>query len=373
MTEPSIALVHDYLLVNRGAERAFLAMCDMYPDAPVATLLYDPTVFGERLGGRRIETSSYQRLGARQGTFKALMPLLPAAAERLPVQGHDLVLSSSSAFGHGVRPESGAVHVCYCYTPFRYAWYARADGVRQAPRPFRPLLRLSLERIRRWDFQAAQRNTHYVAISKLSQQRIRHCWGREAPIVYPPVELDRFAPQQAEDYFLVVGELVRHKQVDAALEAARIARVPIKVVGAGADETRLRAEHGDHAEFLGRVDDRTLASLYARARALVMPNIEEFGITAVEAQASGRPVIAADDGGARETVVDGETGLLVPHEDVSALAKAMHSPMLDQIEAERTVTNAERFSVEAFQRGIAEQIAVARAARGPSRTEVPVA
>jgi glycosyltransferase involved in cell wall biosynthesis len=359
-------LVHDYLLVLRGAERSFLAMCDIFPDAPVATLLLDRDVFGERLEGRRVYTSRLQRLGLRQGTFKAVLPAMPLAAERLPVAGHELVLSSSSAFAHGVRPSDGAVHVCYCYTPFRYAWYERDVGVAQAPGPARPLVRRSLDRIREWDRRAAQRATHYVAISELSRERIRRYWGRDAPVVHPPVELDRFAPGDPEDFFLVVAELVRHKRVETALEAARRAGVPIKVVGGGADEARLRSAYGTSVDFLGRIDDAALAALYARARALVMPNLEEFGITAVEAQAAGRPVIAADGGGARETVVEEETGIFFPSGDVDALARAMHSPVLSRMDPARAVANAQRFSVQAFQQGIREQIAEARRLQGSS-------
>jgi glycosyltransferase involved in cell wall biosynthesis len=353
-------LVHDYLLVMRGAERSFAAICDLYPSAPVATLLYDPEVFGERLAGHPISTSRYQALRIRQGTFKALLPLLPSAAERLPVGGHDLVLSSSSAFAHGVRPDPGAVHVCYCYTPFRYAWYERDAGIAQAPRFARPAVRRTLDRIRDWDRAAAQRGTRYVAIGRLSQERIRRYWGREAPIVHPPVELHRFAPAQPEDFFLVVAELVRHKRIEVALEAARRAGMPIKVVGGGADESRLREAYGGHADFLGRLDDDSLAELYARARALVVPNLEEFGIAAVEAQASGRPVIAADGGGARETVVDGETGTFFPLDDIEALADAMRDPLLDSIDPAHAVANAQRFSIETFQRNLSAQIITAQ-------------
>lgn len=352
-------LVHDYLLVMRGAERSFAAACDLYPSAPVATLLYDPEVFGERLAGHPVSTSRYQAFGARQQTFKALLPLLPSAAERLPVAGHDLVLSSSSAFAHGVRPDPDAVHVCYCYTPFRYAWYEQEAGIAQAPRLARPVVRRTLNRIRDWDRAVAQRNTHYVAISRLSQERIRRYWGREAPIVHPPVDLQRFASGQPDDFFLIVSELVRHKQIEVALEAAKRASVPIKIVGGGADEARLRAAYGGHAEFLGRIDDDALAALYAQARALVVPNLEEFGIAAVEAQASGRPVIAADGGGARETVVDGETGRFFPLGDVAALVDAMRDPLLDSIDSARAVANAQRFSVETFHRGLSSQIAIA--------------
>jgi len=354
-------LVHDYLLIMRGAERSFARIADIWPGAPISTLLYDGEVFGVRLAGHPVRTSRLQRLGARQSTYKALLPVMTAAAERLPVSGHDLVISSSSAFAHGVQPDPGAVHVCYCYTPFRYAWYEQEAGVTQAPRPARPLLRRSLKAIQRWDHLQAQRGTRYVAISRLSQQRIREYWGVEADIVHPPVELDRFTPATPGDHLLFVGELLRHKQVEVALEAARQAQTPIKIVGGGADQARLKAKYAGSAEFLGRVDDEQLAALYASCRALIVPNIEEFGITAVEAQASGRPVIAADGGGTRETVIDGQTGCFFPKGDVQALRRILSSPAIDQLAAADMVHNAQRFSVEAFQNGIRRQVALARA------------
>jgi glycosyltransferase involved in cell wall biosynthesis len=356
-------LVHDYLLVHRGAERSFVALCDLFPGAPVATLLFDPAVFGQRLAGHPVRTSRLQRLGARQSTFKALLPALPCAAERLPVGDHDLVISSSSAFAHGVRPDAGATHVCYCYTPFRYAWYERDVALAQVPAPLRRPLGITLDRIKRWDRAAASRGTHYVAISQLSRERIERYWGVDAPVVHPPVELDRFRPRPPEDFVLVVCELVRHKRVDLALEAARRSRTPIKVVGGGADEARLKERYSDHAEFLGRLGDAELAALYSRARALVMPNTEEFGITSVEAQASGRPVLAAAAGGATETVIDGKTGFLLPVGDVDALTEAMGDPALDRLEPAACIANAQRFSVRAFGAGMLEQIERARATR----------
>lgn len=357
MPDETPILVHDYLLVLRGAERSFAAMCDLWPEAPVATLLHDEAVFAERLAGHRVRTSPLQRLGAGQSTFKVLLPVLPWAVERLDVRGHGLVVSSSSAFAHGVRPDPGAVHVCYCYTPFRYAWYEQAAGIAQAPRPLRPLVAASLRRTRRWDFAAAQRGTRYVAISQLSQERIARHWGVEAEIVHPPVELDRFCVGEPEDFVLVVCELVRHKRVEIALEACRRARTKVKVVGGGADEPRLRALHGDHAEFLGRLDDVALAALYPRALALVMPNVEEFGITAVEAQASGRPVVALAAGGAVETVRDGETGLLVDPDDPAALVEALTETDFTRFDPDAAVANAQRFSVAAFGAGIRAQVA----------------
>lgn len=375
MSDPPIdqpLLVHDYLLVMRGAERTFAAMCDLWPGAPVATLLHDRSVFEQRLAGHPVRTSSLQRLGAKQSTFKLLLPFLASAAERLDVSGHPLIVSSSSAFAHGVRPDPGAVHVCYCHTPFRYAWHERAAGLAQAPRVARPLLARRLDRHRDWDEQTAQRETTtYIANGLITQERMQRLWGVDAPVVYPPVELGRFAPAEPEDYFLLVCELVKHKRVDLALRAARRAGARVKVVGGGTDEPRLRSLYGDHAEFVGRVDDGALAALYAGARALIMPNVEEFGITAVEAQASGRPVIAAAAGGALETVVDGETGVLVTPGDVDALAEVLSDGTIDRLEPAAAVANAQRFSVAAFRDAL--RLHVDAAVRGEHVPAAPCA
>lgn len=345
---PSTGLVHDYLLVMRGAERTFAAMCDLWPGAPVATLLHDPRVFGERLAGHPVRTSRLQMLGARQRTYKTLLPLLPRAAERLPVQDAHLVVSSSSAFAHAVRPASGATHVCYCHSMFRYAWFEREQGVAQAPRPLRPLVDRVLERIRRWDLRVAQRPTHYVANSQITRERIARFWGLDVPVIHPPVEVERFTPAEPEDWFLVVGELLRHKRIELALRAARRAGVPVKVVGTGADEQRLQALYGDSAQFLGRVGDAELAGLFARARALLIPNTEEFGITAVEAQAAGRPVVAARAGGALETVREGETGVFVEPGSEDELAQVLRDTDFGKFVRSAAVENARRFSADSF-------------------------
>lgn len=354
-------LVHDYLLVHRGAERCLTELAGMFPEAPIASLLYDEQVFAGILEEGRVSTSFLQAFGASQSNFKKLLPLLPIATERLDVSGHDLVISSSSAFAHGVSPDRGATHVCYCYTPFRYAWYEQKRAEQEAPRWARPLVRGTLRGIRAWDARKASRDTHYVAISKISQERIRRYWRRDAPIVYPPVDVDRFSPGEARDYFLFVGELVRHKNVELALEAAELAGVPIKIVGGGTDEDRLKHRYGARAgvEFVGRAPDDALPSLYSGCRALVMPNTEEFGITAVEAQAAGRPVIAADAGGARETVVSDATGLFFPPGDVTALAAAMRDPFLDDVMSADCAQNAARFSAAAFRHAFHAEVEAA--------------
>lgn len=332
----------------RGAEQTFAAMADLYPQAPIFTLLYDRDGTGGRFDGRAISTSVLQRLGLRQAGFRRLLALYPWALQRLRLPDCDLVLSSSSAFAHGVRKPPGAVHICYCHSPFRYAWHERERALAEVARALRPLLAGALERIRRWDVAASDGVDVYVANSELTRERIRRCYGRDADVIHPPVETDRFSPAQPGDSLLVVSEIVPHKRVQVALEAARRAHVPITVVGSGPQLPALSSAYPE-ARFLGRVEHEQLPGLYAQARAVVVPSPEEFGIVAVEAQAAGRPVIAAAIGGALETIIDGSTGRLAALDDVSAFERAIEG--LEQLDFDPAVAvaNAERFSVEVFQ------------------------
>jgi glycosyltransferase involved in cell wall biosynthesis len=342
--------VHDYLLVMRGAERTFAAMADCWPDAPVYTSLYSESGTEGAFADRRVETSYLQRIGIDQKGFRRLLPLFPSAFERLRLSEYELVVSSSSAFAHGVRAAPDAMHVCYCHSPFRYAWHERDLALSEAHASLRPLLRRTLGRIRDWDRRASERVTHYIANSRIIQQRIGDYYGREATVIHPPVDTDRFRPaDEPEDYLLVVCEVVRHKRVEVALEAARRAGRTIKVVGTGPDLERLRARYSHCADFLGRVPDPELTELYSRAGALVVPNVEEFGIAAVEAQAAGRPVVAVNAGGTKETVVDGETGVLVERGSVDELAEALREVDFSRFSSERIEQNAERFSRRRFE------------------------
>jgi glycosyltransferase involved in cell wall biosynthesis len=351
-----VALVHDYLLVMRGAERTFAAMADLYLDAPIFTLLYDEEGTQGRFAAHSVTISRLQHLGFSQGNFRRLLPLYPMAVRglRLP-PATDVVLSSSSAFAHGVRVPPGALHVCYCHAPFRYAWYEQARALAEVPAPLRSPLRVQLRRMRRWDLAASRRVDSYIANSQLTHERIQRFYGREAPIIHPPVETHRFTPGEPGDSLLVVSELVAHKRVHIALEAARRARVPIRIVGSGPDHAALHAAYPE-AEFLGRASDEQLVGLYASARAVVVASIEEFGITAVEAQAAGRPVIAAARGGALETVLDGQTGRLVEPDDVDSFVRAIDA--IDELDFEpaRAVAHAADFSVAAFQRRLSEHV-----------------
>jgi glycosyltransferase involved in cell wall biosynthesis len=350
-----VTLAHDYLLVMRGAERTFAAIAELYSQAPIFTLLYDERGTNGRFSGRPLTTSPLQRLGVGQSNFRRLLPLYPWAVEGLKLPPSDVVLSSSSAFAHGVRVPAGALHVCYCYTPFRYAWYEQERALAETLALIRPLLRRELERIRRWDLSTSRRVDVFIAISELSRERIKRYYGRDAAIIHPPVETQRFTPGEPGDSLLLVSEIVRHKRVQVALEAARRAHVPIRVVGSGPDHAAL-SEAYPEAEFLGRADDRDLAELYASARAVIVPSLEEFGIVAVEAQAAGRPVIAAAAGGALETVLEGQTGRLVRPDDVDSFVAAIETIETLDFDPARAVENASRFSVTAFQQRLSAQV-----------------
>jgi glycosyltransferase involved in cell wall biosynthesis len=331
----------------RGAERTFAAIAETYPRAPIFTLLYDELGTDGRFATHDVHTSPLDRLGVDQRRFRRLLPLYPWAIRRLAPPPCDVVLSSSSAFAQGVRVPPGAVHVCYCHAPFRYAWNERERALQEVPAPLRPLLRRQLDWMRGWDRAASRGVDAYVANSQLTQERIKRFYGRESTVIHPPVETHRFAPGEPGEALLLVGELVAHKRIDVALAAARKANVPIDIVGAGPAEADLRMAFPE-ARFLGRVDDERLAALYSSARAVVVTSIEEFGITAVEAQAAGRPVIAARAGGVLETVIDGRTGVLAEPGNVDAFAAAIEA--LDRLELDprEAVANAARFSVASF-------------------------
>jgi glycosyltransferase involved in cell wall biosynthesis len=365
--------VHDYLLVLRGAERTAAAIADLYNQAPIFTLLYDEAGTQGRFRGRAVTTSPLQRIGVRQAGFRRLLPLYPWGISRLRLPPTDVVLSSSSAFAHGVPVPPGAVHVCYCHAPFRYVWYEQERALGEVPAPLRPLLALELRRLRAWDLAASRRVDHYVANSQLTRERIERFYRRPATVVHPPVETHRFQPGPVGDYVLVVSELVRHKRLHVALEAARRAGVPIRVVGSGPEHAALHAAYPE-ATMLGRASDAELVDLYAGARALLMPAVEEFGIAAVEAQAAGRPVIAAAAGGALETVLDGHTGRLVAVDDVDAFAAAIGDLEQLALDPQAAVRNAERFSVAAFARNLAAEVerALSRGPRSPTAPPDPV-
>ena len=354
-----VALVHDFLVDLRGADRVFLAIADIWPDAPIYTTVYDEDGTEGRFAHRDVRTSFLQRLRPRASNFRGLLPLYPAAVESFDLSEFDLVLSSSSAWAHAVICHEHTTHVSYCYNPFRYAWNDRDRTLADMPDPFsRSVLRGILRRWRQWDWIAAQRVDRYLTISRTARARIRHYWGRDSTIVHPPVDTQRFAAAQPEGYYLLLSELMRHKQIDIAVEAFNRLRLPLVVVGDGPDQRRLRRMAGPTVEFAGRVPDAEAARLLAGTRALVVTAVEEFGLAAVEAQASGRPVISVGAGGALETVIEGETGVFWQGGPLE-LAAAVSSFDADAIDPQACVRSAERFSLDRFRTRMPREVKLA--------------
>ena len=353
------ALVHDFLVSVRGADRVFLEMCDLWPEADVFTPIYDEQGTEGRFAGRNIHTSFLQRLRPTARTFRALLPLYPAAIESFDLSGYDLVLSSSSAWAHAVICEEETVHVSYCHNPFRYAWNERHRTLAERSDPIsRAALRGLFRRWREWDWIAAQRVDRYITNSHTTQARIRHYFGRDSRIVYPPVATERFQPGPVGDYHLVLSELVSHKQIELAVEAFNRLGTPLVIAGDGPARRRLERLARGNVRFTGRVTDDEAARLMSGCRALVVTGPEEFGIAAVEAQAAGRPVIARAAGGLLENVVDGVTGCLWEG-GPEQLAAAVSDFDADGFDTQACVENARRFDAAVFRETFPQEVEAA--------------
>jgi glycosyltransferase involved in cell wall biosynthesis len=360
--QPRVALVHDFLLDVRGAERVFLELCSIWPEADIYTAVYNEHGTEGRFAGRRVHSSFLQRLRPSAQTFRTLLPLYPAAIESFDMSAYDLVVSSSSAWAHAVLCGEQTIHVSYCHNPFRYAWNERDPTLAQRRNPVtRAFLRDFFIRWRKWDRRAAQRTDRYIANSIITQSRINEYYGREANVVYPPVDTERFSPGRVGDHYAVVSELMPHKQINVAVGAFNQLRLPLVVVGDGPAGRSLQKQAGPTIRFTGRVSDAEVADILRRARALIVTAVEEFGIAAVESQASGRPVLARRAGGAVETIVEGVTGGFWSG-GPTELAKAVLRFDDAAIDPRACVENARRFDRDSFRTGILAEVDAAFAA-----------
>ncbi len=301
-----VALIHDWLTGMRGGERCLEVFCELFPEATLFTLFHFKGRVSPAIEGMAIRTSFLQSFPGLEKRYRHYLPLFPLAAERFDLREYDLVLSSSHCVAKGVRPREGALHLCYLHAPMRYVWDRYHDyfapgkagvltqGAMAAAAPW----------LRRWDVASSRRVDRFVANSRYTSGLIRRLYGREAEVVYPPVETKRFyLCSEQDDYYLIVSALVPYKAVDLALEAFNRLKRPLWIVGSGPDERRLRQMAGPRIRFLGWVPYEDLPAYYARSRALIFPGVEDFGIAPLEAMASGRPVIAYGEGGALESVV----------------------------------------------------------------------
>ena len=354
-----VALVHDYLTQFGGAERVLLALMDLFPDAPVFTLVHDQKSMIDSFDQSRVRTSFLQRLPGARRHHRFFPMLMPLAIEQLDFSGFDVVLSGSHSFGKGIITGPETMHVSYCFTPIRYAWDDSHRYVREfSSGPWlHHLAPMALSYIRLWDYYAAQRVDSYITLSDFVARRIKKYYGRDSIVIPPPINVESFDVAQNEgDYFLVVSRLVPYKRVDLAIDACEKLGVPLKVVGTGPEEKELRRRAGKWTEFLGFVPEEELAIYYSGAKALLFPQEEDFGITPLEAAACGKPTIAFKAGGALETVVDGETGVFFESQDSNSLIDAILGFSHIAWDSVNIRQHAELFSRDQFLHKIQEEV-----------------
>lgn len=372
-----LALVHDWLTGMRGGEKCLEALCRRFPDARLLTLLRVPGSTSPAIERMEISTSFLQRFPGVGRHYRYLLPLMPAAAQRLRVPDDvDLVVSFSHAVAKSILPPRGVPHVCYCFTPMRYAWHLREEyfpnrsqdepyGVisgRVFQAPLSAARNLVLDRLRTWDRDTADRVTHFVAISRTVADRIAQCYGRESTVIYPPVDTEFYTPDDGprDDYYLCVSALAPYKRIDLAIEACNRLDRRLVVIGQGPEYAKLERIAGPTVSLLGWQSDEMIRTHLRRCRALVFPGHEDFGIVPLEAQACGAPVIALGVGGALETIIPG-TGIFFPESTIHLLCRALldfeespsaFSPKLARQQAERF--NKSRYENEliAFLQGI---------------------
>jgi glycosyltransferase involved in cell wall biosynthesis len=348
-----LALVHDWLNQIGGAEAVLETLVQMFPQSPVYTSMYWRDAMPERYQHWDIHPLWLNRAPGIYQHHQQYLPLYPVAWSGLNLSQYDVILSNKSGFCHGVqkkRRSRSALHICYCLAPTRYVWtfdeYTQRERVSARTRS---LLKPIVSVLRRWDYAAAQRVDHFIAISSEIQARIKTYYQRDSIVIHPPVDLQRYQPQtKPGDYFLIVSRLIPYKRIDLAIEAFNRLGLPLVIAGDGRDRARLESLAKPNVQFLGRVPEADLPDLFAQCRAFVFPGYEDFGLAPVEAQACGRPVIAFGAGGALDTVIDGQTGVLFTEQTIDDMIAAIKRLSAIKFDPQVARSNAERFSDTAF-------------------------
>lgn len=350
-----VALVHDYLFEQGGAEQVVAVLCDLFPDAPLYTSILDAERVSPVFARREIRTSFMQRLARRKSHARALLPLYPLAFRSFDLADFDIVLSSSSAFAKGVSVPDHIPHVCYCHTPAHFIWdlprYAQSHLWGSFPLDM--LATPLVPALKAWDRRTSRGVTAFLANSAHTAARITDLYGRSAEVLHPPVNVAAWSPcAQVDDYYLVVSRLLPYKRIDVAVRAFTQLGLPLRVIGDGPDRQRLQSLAGPSVTFEGHVAIQTLRERFARCRAFILPGSEDLGLTALEAQASGRPVIAYRSGGALETITEGVTGAFFDSQTPEALATLIKRFAWDSFDPAAMRANAAQFDVSVFCEGL---------------------
>lgn len=346
-----VALVHDYLTQYGGAERVLEALCEIFPKAPIYTIIYDEKIVKEKFSGRKIFSSFLQKTPFAKSHHRSFLALMPFAIEQFDLSKYDLVISDSASYAKGVITIPSTRHVCYCHTPTRYAWDDSHKYLRDFPLPsfIKKFVPYFMTYIRTWDYQASQRPDLYIANSDFVSGRIQKYYKQDSLVVHPPVDISKFEVSEGEkEFFLMVGRLLSYKRFDLAVSVFSKLGLPLKIIGDGPERRKLEKLAGENIEFLGVLGDEDLKKYYQNSKALIFPQEEDFGIVPLEAMASGRPVIAYNAGGAKETVVEGETGIFFNEQTDEDLINAIKRFEGIKFNQEKIRAHAAKFSKESF-------------------------
>ncbi len=360
-----VALVHDHLAQDGGAEKVLKVLAEIFPQAPIFTLLYEKENADKYYKDKHIETSIIQKMPWGVKHYQWYMPFMPMAVEFFDFSPYDLVISDTSSFAKGVITPPETLHVCYCHTPTRYLWSDTHSYINELKynKFFKKIISLVLNYVRIWDKLAADRVDKYLTNSRTVQKRIQKYYKRNSTIIYPPVEVEKYSPRQDKDkksdpYFLIGSRLTPYKRVDVVIKAFKELGYKLKIFGDGVDLKRLKKIAGENSniEFLGWVDEKKLKELYQNCEAFLNPQVEDFGITVVEAMAAGRPVIALKKGGATETIIEGKTGIFFKDQTVKAIKEAVEKYKAEDFDPEVISREAQKFSQEKFKKEIIDYL-----------------
>ncbi len=326
-----IALVHDWLTGMRGGEKCLEVLCELFPDAPIYTLLHNKGTMSPAIESKRIYTSFIDNLPSKQKQYRKYLPLFPFAIARFDLSEYDLVISTSHAVAKNVRVRKDAIHICYCFTPMRYIWdmYEQYFGKEKAGFGIRMAMKIVAPLLRWWDVKTSSHVSYFIAISEEVRSRIKKHYHRSSDMIYPPVDTEQFQlSTTSEDFYLIVSALVPYKRVDLAVEAFNANGKKLLIAGTGPESMKLKSIAKSNITFLGWQSDEELIQLYATCTALIFPGEEDFGIVPLEAQASGKPVVAFGKGGALETIIEGVTGIFFPEQTMESLQNAVERLVL---------------------------------------------
>ena len=345
-----VALLHDYLNQAGGAERVLLALAELFPNAPIYTLIHDK----KRLTGfenKDIRTTFLQKIPFSGSKIRWFLPLMPTAVEQIDLTNYDVVISSTSALIKGAITHPKTLHICYCHTPTRYLWseahqYHKDIKEGKIVKYFLPYI---LNKLRQWDQLAAQRVNHFVANSNFIAQRITNYYNRDSTVIYPPVDTENFyISNNLGNYYLLISRLKPYKKVDLAVKAFNKMNIPLKIIGIGEEAQKLKKMAKSNIEFLGAVSEEEKRKYLSQCLALIHPQIEDYGLTIIEAMASGRPVIAYADGGALETIIDNKTGKFFNEQTWEALIDTVIKFKPKGFNSQEIKQHAENFNSQNF-------------------------